>query len=108
MGCVERGHLMAQLWLSHRTMLMAALEDRQSAHVGQATAHAAAAAIEEELQQLRTLQADEKVALRAISERHAAKAEAAQQLTEQYKQKYDRVGSAYCYQLSAMRVAESG
>eukprot|EP00878_Enallax_costatus_P033734 GHUV01037287.1.p1 GENE.GHUV01037287.1~~GHUV01037287.1.p1 ORF type:complete len:714 (+),score=230.60 GHUV01037287.1:420-2561(+) len=90
-GCVERGHLMAQLWLSLRTMLIAALEDRQTAHAAQAAAHAAAAAVREEVDQLRTLQEDEKVALRAISERHAAKAEAAQQQTEQYKQKCDKL-----------------
>eukprot|EP00878_Enallax_costatus_P040941 GHUV01047359.1.p2 GENE.GHUV01047359.1~~GHUV01047359.1.p2 ORF type:complete len:103 (+),score=35.95 GHUV01047359.1:159-467(+) len=83
---------MAQLWLSLRTMLIAALEDRQTAHAAQAAAHAAAAAVREEVDQLRTLQEDEKVALRAISERHAAKAEAAQQQTEQYKQKCDKVG----------------
>lgn len=44
-----------------------------------------------EVQRLQQLQEDERVALRAISERHAAKAEAAKQEMEQHKRKHEQV-----------------
>lgn len=82
---------MAQLWLSLRTMLLAALDDRQAARASEAAAHAATAAVRGEVDRLQTLQEDEKVALRAISERHAAKAEMAHKEMEEHKKKCEKV-----------------
>lgn len=84
---------MAQLWLSMRAMLLAVLTDRQAARNCEAAAHAATAEAREEADRLQTLQDDERVALRAISERHAAKAEAAKQQMEMYKHKCEQVCS---------------
>lgn len=88
---------MAQLWLSLRAMLLAALEDREAAHASAAIAHAAAATVREEVDRVQILQEDERVALRAISERHAAKAETAQQQMEEYRQKCQKVSSTSCF-----------
>lgn len=90
--CVERGRLLAQLWLALRSMLLAALHDRHSARASEDAAHAAAAAAASEVSRLQQQQEDERVALRAISERHAAKAEAAKQELAQCQKKNDQVG----------------
>ncbi|WIA09549.1 hypothetical protein OEZ85_008944 [Tetradesmus obliquus] len=88
--CVERGRLLAQLWLALRSMLLAALHDRHSACASEDAAHAAAAAAASEVSRLQQQQEDERVALRAISERHAAKAEAAKQELAQCQKKNDQ------------------
>jgi hypothetical protein len=83
--------MLAQLWLALRAMLLAALHDRQAARTSEQAAHAAAAAAEGEVGQLQQQQEDERVALRAISERHAAKAEAAKRELEQRQKKNEQV-----------------
>jgi uncharacterized protein YcgI (DUF1989 family) len=85
---------MAQLWSAHNVLLEAVLQDRQAAQqqcvAGQATA---AALHEQQLMQQR--QQDEKVALRAINERHAAKAEACKQEYDKLKQQHDNVSARH-------------
>jgi FKBP-type peptidyl-prolyl cis-trans isomerase len=83
--------MLAQLWLALRAMLLAALHDRHAARSSEQAAHAAAAAAEGEVGRLQQQQEDERVALRAISERHAAKAEAAKRELEQCQKKNEQV-----------------
>jgi hypothetical protein len=87
--------MLAQLWLALRAMLLAALHDRQAARTSEQAAHAAAAAAEGEVGRLQQQQEDEGVALRAISERHAAKAEAAKRELEQCQTKNEQVNFQY-------------
>lgn len=91
MGCVERGALMAQLWSAHNVLLQAALQDRHSAQQKCAAAERATAAAAREHQQLLQLEEDKQVALRAINDRHAAKAEAAKQEYGKLKLQHDNV-----------------
>lgn len=100
-GCVERGALLAQLWSAHGVLLQAALQDRQVAWAQQAAAQQATAAAVAEQQRLQQHQEDERVALRAINERHAAKADAAKQEYDKLKQQHDNVcwwNSSPCHQ----------
>jgi len=90
-GCVERGALLAQLWSAHGVLLQAALQDRQVAWAQQAAAQQATAAAVSEQLRLQQHQEDERVALRAINERHAAKADAARQEYDKLKQQHDNV-----------------
>lgn len=90
-GCVERAALMCQLWSAARALLQAALQDRVVAARLQTAAEAATVVAVREHQQLQQRQDDERVALRAINERYAAKAEAAKQEYEQLKEQYDKV-----------------
>lgn len=92
-GCVERGALMAQLWGAQDCLLQAALQDRQAARQQCATAEAASAAAVREQQRLRQLEEDEKVALRAIRDRHAAKAAAAKEEFDALKLQHDKVST---------------
>jgi hypothetical protein len=91
--------MLAQLWLALRAMLLAALHDREAARDSEDAAHAAAAAAGAEIVRLQQQQEDERVALRAISERHAAKAEAAKQELAQCQKKNDQVSSMHCTML---------
>jgi hypothetical protein len=93
MGCLERGALMTQLWSAHDVLLQAALQDRLVLQQQCAAADAAIAAAAQEQQRLRQLAEDERVALRAINERHAARADAARQDYEQLKLQHDNVSS---------------
>lgn len=83
--------LLEQLWSAHTVLLQAALQDRQAVEEQWAAAKAAAAAAAVEQQQLQQHHEDECVALRAISERHAAKADAAKQDFDKLKQQHDNV-----------------
>lgn len=82
---------MAQLWLAIRAMVLAALDDRHTARASETAAHAATAAARQEADRLQQLQEDERVALRAICERHAAKADAAKQELDKCQKTNDQV-----------------
>jgi hypothetical protein len=77
----------------------AALRGSRAARSGEAAAHAATAAAEQEQQRLRQLQEDERVALRAISERHAAKADAGKAEYDKLKQQHTNVSPRCCVAL---------
>lgn len=83
---------MAQLWSAQTVLLQAALQDRYIAQQQRVAAEQATAAAVKEQQRLQQLEEDEKVALRAINDRHAAKAEAARQDYEQLKLQHEKVG----------------
>jgi hypothetical protein len=91
---------MAQLWSAHTFLLQAALQDRHAAQQERTAAEQATAAAVKEQQRLRQLEEDKKVALRAINDRHAAKAEAARQDYEQLKLQHEKVRSN-CVQSAA-------
>jgi flagellar motility protein MotE (MotC chaperone) len=84
---------MTQLWSAHDLLLQAALQDRLVLQQQCTAAVAAIAAAAQEQQRLRQLAEDERVALRAINERHAARADAARQDYEQLKLQNDNVSS---------------
>lgn len=92
-GCVERVALMAQLWGAQDCLLQAALQDRQAARQQCAAAEAASEAAVREQQRLQQLEEDEKVALRAIRDRHAAKAAAAKEEFDALKLQHDKVST---------------
>lgn len=101
MACVERGAVLKQLWSTYGMLLAAALQDKQAAVAREVAANAATADALQEQSRLAQLQEDEKVALRAINERHAAKAEQAKQQYEQLKQHHTKVGGARDHECTA-------
>ncbi|KAI8470981.1 MAG: hypothetical protein J3K34DRAFT_508101 [Monoraphidium minutum] len=81
-GCVERGRLMAQCWLSLGGMLAAALADRAAALGGAAAAARGEAGARREAEDARQRAREEVTALRVLMERHAAKAAEARREAE--------------------------
>eukprot|EP00775_Hariotina_reticulata_P003750 gene3750-4008_t len=107
-GCCDRGLLMAQLWGALRSMLFTVLDNCQAVQGAEAAAHAATAAMQAKYQKLQQQHEDEHVELRAINQRHAAKAEEAKQETEQYRHKHDQVCSQGAMVTSAASTKDLG
>jgi hypothetical protein len=90
-SCVEQGVLLTQLWGAHAALLGAAMHGSQAAREREAAVHAALAEAAQRHARLQQLQADERVAHRAVTERHASRLEAARVEYEQLKQQHDKV-----------------
>ena len=90
-GCLQRGLLLKELVGCLRALLDAALKEMSMARAAQQTAKALAAASCLAASQEAQQRNDERVALRAIADRHAARADAARVETEALQLKHQEV-----------------
>jgi hypothetical protein len=90
-GCVERGRLMRQCWAALRALLAAAVGDRAGALAAADAARAGEAAAGEAAAAARRRAQEETTALRAMMERHAAKAAESKRETQDWIDKHDHL-----------------